>query len=69
MMPAIKNDFDLVGDDIVQLSTENKSLQKIGPYDEKWLEECEPKLLKHIDDEKRANIFLSRMEKQMNKQY
>ena len=40
MMPAIKKAFNLRGDDIVDLHTENKSLKnKIGSYDEKWLEE------------------------------
>ena len=35
MMPAIKKAFDLMGDDIVEISTENESLKyKIGSYDE-----------------------------------
>ena len=69
MMPAIKKAFDLMGDDIVDLSTENDALKnKIGNYDEKWLEESKAKLLKQIDDEKRANLIMSRMKKQMNKQ-
>ena len=69
MMPAIKKAFNLLGDDIVELSTENDALKnKIGSYDEKWLEESKLKLLKEIDDEKRANIIMSRMKKQMNKQ-
>ena len=35
MMPAIIKSFDLLGDDIVELSTEKKSLKnKIGSYDE-----------------------------------
>ena len=56
MMPAIKKVFDLLGDDIVDLSTENDALKnKIGFYDEKWLEESKTKLLKQINDEKRAN--------------
>ena len=39
MMPAIKKVFNLLGDDIVELSTENDALKnKIGSYDEKWLE-------------------------------
>ena len=68
MMPAIKKAFNLLGDDIVDLSTENDALKnKIGDYDEKWLEESKAKLLKDIDDEKRANIIMSRMKKQMNK--
>ena len=36
MMPAIKKDFNLLSDDIVELSTENDALKsKIGSYDEK----------------------------------
>ena len=69
MMPAIKKAFNLLGDDIVELSTENDALKnKIGDYDEKWLEESKNKMLKEIDDEKRANLIMSRMKKQMNKQ-
>ena len=70
MMPAIKirKVFNLMGDDIVDLHTENESLKnKIGSYDEKSLEESKTKLLQQIDDEKRANLILSRMKKQMNK--
>ena len=69
MMPAVKKAFNLMGDDIIELSTENDALKnKIGSYDERWLEESKAKLLKEIDDEKRANIIMSRMKKQMNKQ-
>ena len=69
MMPAIKKAFDLLGDDIVDLSTENNALKnQIDDYDEKWLEESKAKLLKQIDQEKRANLIMSRMKKQMNKQ-
>ena len=68
MMPAIKKAFNLLGDGIVDLSTENEALKnKIGDYDEKWLEESKAKLLKDINDEKRANLIMSRMKKQMNK--
>ena len=68
-MPAIKKAFSLLGDDIVELSTENVALKnKIGSYDEKWLEEYKNKMLKQIDDEKRANLIMSRMKKQMKKQ-
>ena len=36
MMPAIKKAFDLLGDDIIDLPTENDALKnKIGFYDEK----------------------------------
>ena len=69
MMPAIEKAFNLMGDDIVELSVENESLKnKIGQYDEKWLQESKANLLKEIDDEKRANLIMSRMKKQMNKQ-
>ena len=68
MMPAIKKTFNLLCDDIVELSTENDALKnKIGSYDEKWLEESTARLLQQIDDEKRANLIMSRMKKQMNK--
>ena len=47
MMPAIKKAFNLMGDDIVELSVENESLNnQIGEYDEKWLQELKAKLLK-----------------------
>ena len=69
MMPAIKKAFDLMGDDIVELSTENESLKdKIGSYDEKWLEEYKANLLKQMDDDKRGNLYMSRMQEQMKKQ-
>ena len=57
-----------MGDDRVEIHTENETLKnKIGSHDQKWLEP-KLKLLKQIDDEKRANLIMSRMEKQMNKQ-
>ena len=69
MMPAIKKPFDLMGDDIVKLNKEIDALNiKIGSYDEKWLKESEAKLLRQIDKEKWANLFISRMKKQMEKQ-
>ena len=53
MMPAIKKAFNLMGDDIVELHTENETLKnKIGSYDEKWPEESKTKLLQQIDDKK-----------------
>ena len=67
MMPAIKKAFILMGDDIVELSTENDALKnKIGSYDEKWLEESKNKMLQLMDDEKRANLIMSRMKNLMN---
>ena len=69
MMLAIKKAFDLMGDDIVELSTENDALKsKIGSYDEKWLEESKTRLLKQLKDERRAILILSRRQKQMKKQ-
>ena len=36
LMPAIKTAFNLMGDDIVEISTQNDALKnKIGGYDEK----------------------------------
>ena len=68
MMPSIQKAFGLMGDGIVDLSTENETLKnQIGDHDQKWLEESKAKLLKDINDEKRANLIMSRMKKQMNK--
>ena len=68
MMPAIKKAFNVLGDDIIELSVENDALKnQIGDYDQKWLEESKAKLSKDINDEKRANLFMSRMKKHMNK--
>ena len=68
MMPAIQKTFDLMGDDIVDLSTKNKgSKNKRGSYDEKRLEESKAKPLKQIDDDKRAKLIKSRMKKRMEK--
>ena len=70
MMPAIKKAFDFMGDDIVDLHTENETLKnQIGDYVEKWLKKSKAKLLKQIDDAKRTDLFLTRMKKQMTKQY
>ena len=69
MMPAIKKALNILSDDIIELSTENDVLKnQIGEYDQKWLDESKAKLLKDINDEKRANIIMTRMKKQMNKQ-
>ena len=68
MMPAIKKAFNVLGDDLIELSTENDVLKnQIGEYDEKWLQESKAKLLKDIDDKKRADLLMFRMKKQMNK--
>ena len=69
MMPAIKKAFNVLGDDLIELSTENDVLKnQIGEYDQKWLEESKAKLLKDIDDKKRADLIMFRMKKRMNKQ-
>ena len=69
MMPAIKKAFNLMGDGIVDLTVENDALKnQIGEYDEKWLEESKNKMLREIDDEKRSNLIMTRMKKQMNKE-
>ena len=69
VMPAIKKAFNLLGDDIVELSSENDALKsKIGTYDEKWLQKSKNKMLKQIVNEKRANLFMFRMKKQLEKQ-
>ena len=69
MMPAIKKAFNLLGDDRLELSTENDALKnKIGDYEEKWLGESKNKMIKEVDDQKRANLIMSRMKKQMDKQ-
>ena len=68
MIPANKNAFNLMGDDIVELSTKNDaSRNKKSSYDQQWLEESKTKLLKQVDDEKRANLIMSRKKKQMEK--
>ena len=62
IMPAIEKAFDLMGDDTLELSTENESLKnKKGPYDEKWLEESKARLSKQFDDDELANLLMSRM--------
>ena len=61
MMPAIKA-FNLMGDNIVELHTENENLiNRIGSYDEKWLGKSKARLLQQIDDGKRARLFMSWM--------
>ena len=64
IMPAFNKTFSLLGDDIIDLSTEKDvSKDKIGFYYENWLEVSKANLLKQLDDEKRANLILSRMKK------
>ena len=66
MIPAIKKAFNFLGDDIVELTTQNESLKnKMGSYDEKRVQESKANLLKQKDDEKRANLTLCRLKKRM----
>ena len=70
MMPVIKEAFDLMGDDIFDFCTKKEALKnRICFCDEKWTEEFKTKLLKLFDDDKRANLILSRLKKQMKKQF
>ena len=58
MLPAFKKASNFLDDDIVELSTENDSLQdKTCSYDVKYLEEPKAKLLKQTDDEKEQNYL------------
>ena len=67
MMPAVKKAFDLMGVDIVELSTENERLKnKTSVYDERWLEESKSKLLcdvKQMDCEKKTKHCYTMNEK------
>ena len=63
IMLAIEKVFHLMTDDIIELSTEVESLKnKTGSYDGKCLGESITKLLKQIDDVKRADLIISRMQ-------
>ena len=54
----------------MELSGENEPLKdKIGSNDKKWLEVSMANFLKQFNEEKRANLFVSRLEKQMKKIY
>ena len=68
MMPAFRKAFILIGDDVVELSTEKGALKnKIGDYDGRWFQESTDRLLKQIDDDKMAKLIMSRMKKQMER--
>ena len=65
-MPAIKQAFHFIRVDTVEFSTENESLKsKRVSTDDNWFEVFKARLLKFIDDEKRANLFMSTMWKLM----
>ena len=60
LMSVVKKGLDLMGVDIVDLSTENETLRnKIVSYDENWFEDSKAKLLKQFLDDKRSNLFES----------
>ena len=62
MMPAIKKAFVLMGDDIVELTTENDSWKiKMGSFDEKRLKESKARLLNQIGDGKGTNLRVLRI--------
>ena len=53
LMAGIQKAFNLMGEDIVEVHTDNESLKnKIGSHDETWLEESKARLLQQIDDGK-----------------
>ena len=55
LTPHNKKCFGLMGDDIVESSTENEPLKnKIVSHDEKWLRESKVKLLKQFNDGKKS---------------
>ena len=57
-----------MGDEIVALSRKNDALKnKIDSYDEKWFEESKAMLFKQINDDKRANLIMTRKQKQIKK--
>jgi hypothetical protein len=68
MMPAVKKAFNMMADDIYELSTENEILKdKIGDYDENWLKESKDKLMSNTTEDKKNKLMLQRMQRQMNK--
>ena len=52
---------------MVELSTENKFLKKTCSHGENCSEKSKSWLLKQFDYEKRANLIISRLQKQMKK--
>jgi predicted metalloprotease with PDZ domain len=68
MMPAVKKAFNIMADDIYELSTENEILKdKIGDYDENWLKESKVKLMANTTEDKKNKLILERMRNQLNK--
>ena len=48
-----------MGDDIVDLCTEDQSLKKKkGSFEEKWVEESETRILRQLIDDERANLIV-----------
>ena len=57
--------FDFMGDDIVELSTENDFLRnELGSYDEKWYEESKTRLLKQFNVVEGTCLYMFQRQKQ-----
>ena len=68
-MTAIKKAFDLLGDDIVELSKENETLKnETGDYDQNWLEESKQNFWNRPMTRKEQICLCWDWEKQMKKQ-
>ena len=62
----LKKTFDLLGDDMVELTTQNETLRnQTGDSAQKYFEESKARLSKQINDEKRAILIMSRSKKQI----
>ena len=55
-MRAIKNAVDLMGDDAVELTTEDESLEKTGSYDEKKVRKICFKTFKTVQGQEKSNF-------------
>ena len=66
MMPAIEKALDIVGEDIVESSTDNESLKRRF-FGGKWLKESKTRPLRQLENSKTANFSMSRIQKQMKK--
>ena len=66
---VIKKVFDIMVDDIVELSTENQSSKnEVGSHDKKAFEETKARLSEQFDDDQRGKKYTSRMEFSTQKQ-
>ena len=68
MMPAIKVAFDLLGENVVDLSNTYETLtNKTSSLDEKWLGDSKTGPLKQFNAEKKASLNMMKVEKQLKK--